>query len=100
MPAPLIADVDVLDPVGYEAYRHGVPDALWPYAGRYLARGGATVMLEGAPPPNRSVVIEFPSMAKLQDFWNSSEFKPLREVRERSAKSRIYAAEGLEVPLG
>ena len=99
MPAYLIADVEVHDAVGYEAYRHGVPDALGPYGGRYLARGGATVLLEGAPPPNRSVVIEFPSLAKLQAFWNSSEYRPLREVRERTAKSRIYAVEGLDVPL-
>lgn len=100
MPAYLIADVQVHDSVGYEAYRQGVPDALRPYGGRYFARGGATVMLEGAPPPNRIVVIEFPSLEKLQAFWNSPEYKPLREVRERTAKSRIYAVEGLEAPLG
>jgi len=99
MPAYLIADVQVLDAAGYEAYRQGVPGALKPYGGRYLARGGTTVLLDGAPPPNRSVIIEFPSLAKLQAFWESPEYQLLRAVRERTAESRIYAVDGVEVPL-
>ncbi len=95
MAAYLIADVLVHDKPGYEDYRRGVQDALKPYGGRYLARGGKTVVLEGSPPPNRSVVIEFPSLQKLQDFWSSPEYQPLRAVRERTATSRIYAVEGL-----
>ena len=95
MSAYLIADVLVHDTAGYEDYKRGVQDALKPYGGRYLARAGKTVMLEGSPPPNRSVVIEFPSLQKLQDFWASPEYQPLRAVRERTATSRIYAVEGL-----
>ena len=95
MSAYLIADVLVHDIAGYDDYRRGVPDALKPYGGRYLARAGETVMLEGSPPPNRSVVIEFPSLQKLQEFWNSPEYQPLRALRERTATSRIYAVDGL-----
>ena len=48
MPAYVIADVEVLDTIGYEEYRQKVPATITAYGGRYLARGGATEVLEGA----------------------------------------------------
>ena len=95
MPAYLIADVEVLDPLGYEEYRARVPAVIATYGGHYKVRGGATEALEGGWTPNRCVILEFPSMAKLKDFWNSPEYLPLRAIRERTARSRIIAIEGI-----
>jgi uncharacterized protein (DUF1330 family) len=95
MPAYLIGDVEVIDAVDYETYRRQVPATLEAYGGRYLARGGAVEPLEGGRAPDRCVVIVFDDMAALKRWWDSPEYLPLRAVRERSARSRIFATEGL-----
>ena len=95
MAAYVIADVEVIDTVGYEEYRQKVPATISAYGGRYVARGGATEVLEGTWTPRRCVILEFPSMAQLKAWWASPEYQPLRAIRERTAKSNLVATEGL-----
>jgi uncharacterized protein (DUF1330 family) len=95
MPAYLIADVEVLDSAGYEAYRQQVPATIAAYGGRYIARGGATEALEGGWSPQRCVLIEFPTMTQLKAWWDSPEYVPLRAIRQRTTRSRLVATEGL-----
>ena len=95
MTAYVIADVEVLDSAGYEAYRQQVPATIAAYGGRYVARGGATEVLEGSWSPRRCVILEFPSMAQLKAWWDSPEYTPLRAIRERTSRSNLVAIEGL-----
>ena len=95
MPAYIIADIDVTDDPGYEAYRKAVQALIAKHGGRYLARGGATEVLEGTWRPRRAVIVEFPSMAALKAFWDDPEYQPLRKIRNKTADSRIVAVEGL-----
>jgi uncharacterized protein (DUF1330 family) len=95
MAAYLIADIEVTDPVGYEEYKQRVPALIAAHGGRYLVRGGASEVLEGTWRPRRSAIIEFPSLAALKAFWESSEYALLREIRERCAKSKLVAVEGV-----
>jgi uncharacterized protein (DUF1330 family) len=95
MPAYLIADIEVTDPVGYDEYKKRVPAVIAAHGGRYLARGGASEVLEGTWRPKRSAIIEFPDLGSMKAFWESPEYQPLREIRERSAKSNLVVIEGL-----
>jgi uncharacterized protein (DUF1330 family) len=95
MPAFLIADIDVTDPAGFEEYKKRVPAIIAAHGGRYLARGGASEVLEGTWRPKRSAIIEFANLASMKAFWDSPEYQPLRELRERSAKSNLVVFEGL-----
>jgi uncharacterized protein (DUF1330 family) len=95
MAAYIIADVDVTDSAKYEEYRQKVPAVITKHGGRYLARGGATEVLEGSWAPRRAVIVEFPSMAALKAFWDSPEYRPLRAIREASARSMLVAVEGI-----
>lgn len=95
MPAYLIADIEVLDHAGYEAYRTQVPATIAAYGGHYVARGGATQVLEGAWSPRRLVILEFPGLAQLKAWYDSPEYRPLRELRERTARSNLVVTEGL-----
>jgi len=95
MPAYLIADIEVTDSVGYDEYKKRVPAVIAAHGGRYLARGGASEVLEGTWRPKRSAIIEFPNLASMKAFWESPEYQPLREIRERSAKSNLVVIEGL-----
>ena len=95
MSAYLIADVEVLDSAVYETYRQQVPATIAAFGGRYLVRGGAVTVLEGAWSPKRCVILEFPSMAQLQAWYESPAYVPLRAIRERSTKSSLVMVEGL-----
>jgi uncharacterized protein (DUF1330 family) len=95
MPAYLFAEVEVLDPVAYEEYRKLVPAAIAAHGGRYLARGGTAELLEGQGEPQRLVILEFPDLARLRAFHRSPEYRPLIALRQRAARSRLLAVEGL-----
>ncbi len=95
MPAYVIADIEITDSTGFKDYQQKVPATIAAYGGRYLARGGATEVFEGAWSPKRVVLLEFPSMAQLKVWWDSPEYKPLRVIRERTTKSKLIVTEGI-----
>ena len=95
MAAYLIADVDVIDSAAYEEYKQKVPATISAYGGRYLVRGGTTETLEGTWSLKRCVILEFPSLSQLKTWWSSPEYRPLRRIRERTARSNLVMIEGL-----
>ena len=95
MPAYLIADIEVIDADGFGEYRAKVPDAIAAHGGRYLARGGALEVLEGAWNPSRCVIVEFPSMAALKAFYDAPEYAALLELRKRTTRTNLVALEGV-----
>ena len=95
MPAYVIADVEVTDAAVYETYRQQVPASIAAHGGRYLARGGATEVLEGSWSPKRCVILEFPGMAEFRAWWDSPEYQRLRAIREASTNSKLIVTEGL-----
>ena len=95
MAAYVIADVEVTDPAGYDEYRKGVPATIAAYGGRYLARGGAVQVLEGDWIPRRAVILEFPSLERARAWYDSPEYRPLREMRARASDSRLVIIDGV-----
>jgi uncharacterized protein (DUF1330 family) len=95
MAAYVIADIEVTDSTGFAEYQQKVPATIAAYGGRYLVRGGASEVLEGSWTPKRSVVLAFPSMAQLRTWYNSSEYRPLIAIRERTTRSNLMIVEGV-----
>ncbi|MGF6176791.1 DUF1330 domain-containing protein [Ensifer sp. 4252] len=95
MAAYLIADVEVTDAAAFEEYIREVPATEARYGGRYLGRGGATRVLEGDWEPHRLVIVEFPEMHSLLEWYNSPEYQRLKAIRERCARTRIMTLEGV-----
>jgi uncharacterized protein (DUF1330 family) len=95
MPAYVIADVEVLDPVRYEDYKGLVPLSISKYGGRFLARGGELETLEGSWRPGRLVILEFPSLARAKEWWASAEYGPAKALRQATSKGSLVVVEGL-----
>jgi uncharacterized protein (DUF1330 family) len=95
VPGYVIADVEVVDAAGFEDYRARVPATIARYGGRYLVRGGATEVREGDWSPRRLIVLEFPSLARAREWFDSPEYAPLIALRQRTARTRIVLAEGV-----
>ncbi len=91
----VIADIEVLDLPAFEQYSQLVPATIASYGGRYLARGGATEVLEGSWDPKRCIILEFPDMERFQTWWDSPEYAPLRALRQRATTSNLVVTQGL-----
>lgn len=96
----VIADIEVLDQESFEQYRQKVPASIAAHGGRYLARGGATEVLEGTWSPRRCVVLEFPDMERFRSWWDSPEYGALRLLRQQAAKSNLVVTQGLNLSTG
>jgi uncharacterized protein (DUF1330 family) len=95
MPAYVIAEVEIQDAAAYEEYRKQVPGTIAAYGGKYLARGGKVEVVEGNRAPARMVILEFPTLAQAKAWYDSPEYRPVRAIRHRTAKSHALIIEGL-----
>ncbi|MGI9482030.1 MAG: DUF1330 domain-containing protein [Hyphomicrobiales bacterium] len=94
MAAYLIARVNVTDPEQYEKYKALTPAAVAAHGGKFIARGGETVTLEGEEEDRRVVVIEFPSFEVAKNFYDSPEYKTARAERENAADGQFVLVDG------
>ena len=95
MPAYVIVDIAITDPVGYEEYRKLAAPTVFAYGGKYIARGGRTEVLEGNWEPNRLVILEFDSMDLAKAWLNSPEYSEPRKLRHKTAMTNMIVVEGI-----
>jgi uncharacterized protein (DUF1330 family) len=93
MSAYVISEVDLRDAAGVEAYRTFAAKAIAQYGGRYLVRGGAASAAEGGPPPKTLIVVEFPSMERLREWYASPEYAEALKVRQTALDRRLIFVE-------
>ncbi len=93
----LIAELEVTNPAGFEEYRRLVPAVLAAYGARYVVRGGDATQLEGTGgPAGRMVVVEFDSVERLHEFYNSPEYQAILPHRLNNSKGRVICVAGAE----
>lgn len=95
MPAYVITDAVVTDPVQYEEYKKLSGPSLAAYGGKFLVRGGAAGTLEGEWAPNRIVVVEFPDIATAKAWYDGPEYAEARRKRQGAATFRMIFVEGV-----
>jgi uncharacterized protein (DUF1330 family) len=94
MSAYIIVEVSITDPLEYEEYKKLTPATIKAYDGRFVVRGAATESLEGNWEPGRIVVLEFPSVARAKEWWNSEAYSKAKEIRHRAANTKMIVVEG------
>jgi uncharacterized protein (DUF1330 family) len=57
-------------------------------------RGGKADLLEGEPPPERTVVIEFPDPDTARRWYNSEEYQAALKIRQAASRGRVLLVEG------
>jgi uncharacterized protein (DUF1330 family) len=95
MAAYVLVNVEITDSAGFAEYRKLVPATIAAFGGRFLARGGATEVLEGEWIPNRLVILEFPDAATIKAWYHSPEYQQLLELRKRTATSDFVIVDGV-----
>jgi uncharacterized protein (DUF1330 family) len=94
MPAYVIAEVDVTNPTGYEAYRPLAGASVAQYGGTFRVRGGKTELLEGEVEPKRIVVIEFADSDAAKRWYQSPEYQEALKIRLANSRGRVMLVEG------
>jgi uncharacterized protein (DUF1330 family) len=95
-PVYQVVEIDVLNQDAYvKDYVPKAQAAIRAAGGKFLAAGGKTTTIEGEPPKSRVVIQQWDSVEKIQAYRNSAAFKDLLPLRNKLAKFRSFAVEGL-----
>jgi uncharacterized protein (DUF1330 family) len=96
MPAYVIVETDIVDPVQYERYKAASPAAIASGGGRFLARGGELTVLEGDWEPSRLVLLEFPDLPAARRWYESEVYQEAKKLRDGVARLRMVAVQGVD----
>ncbi|WP_067824952.1 DUF1330 domain-containing protein [Actinomadura kijaniata] len=94
MSAYVVVNIDVLDERAALAYAAVAQRSVLDHGGRYLVAGPTPEPVEGTWDSGRFVVIEFPDMDRVREWYDSPEYRRAREIREGAMRVRMLFAEG------
>jgi uncharacterized protein (DUF1330 family) len=94
MPAYFLVDVrEIKDAAIMEDYRVRVRPVIEKFGGRYIVIGGPFEVVEGDWHPLFPVLIEFPSMDAARRWYDSEEYRELKQLRlKATAGSGVFLA--------
>ncbi|QFT60502.1 hypothetical protein FIU94_16860 [Sulfitobacter sp. THAF37] len=90
-----IARMDVKDAETYDRYRAANAKPFADYGARFLVRGGAQDLREGAW-RSRTVVLEFPSLADAIACYESDAYQNAKEIRLPVSEGDLVIVEGYD----
>lgn len=94
----LIAQVKVKDDSWIPEYAAKVHDIVHRHNGKYLARSGNIMAIEGEEPDYDLVaIIEFPTLDDLQRFFTDPDYLPFAKARQENTDSRFIAIDSTDV---
>ena len=83
------------DPETFDEYRRQVMPTIEAYEGRFIVRGGAFTALEGEMPYQRIAVLEFPSRAAAEAWYQSPDYQRILPLRSQSARCQFILVDGV-----
>jgi uncharacterized protein (DUF1330 family) len=94
-PAYFFAEIDVADPAAYRTYVDRNTSVVNDHGGRFLARGGKTISMDGEP-PKRIVIIAWENEDQARAWYTSAAYKEIIPIRDKAAKFRGFVVEGVQ----
>ena len=97
MAAYLIVEHQITDAAKFEEYRVKVGPIIARHGGRYITKSGSHRIIEkdnAVWQPERVVLIEFPSMAALDAWYDDPDYQPLIALRRASARDMLIKVDG------
>ena len=92
-----IGHVDIVDPQAYRAYTAANAVPFGTYGARFLVRGGAREVVEGAV-RGRTVVLQFPSFDAALACYRGPEYQAAKTLRDGKAAIDLVIVEGYDGP--
>lgn len=92
MAAYMVVNARVDDPVQFGKYVEAVQPVIAAHGGKLIGRGAPPIVLEGDWPFETVGVLEFPSVEAVQAFWDSEEYRAVKQLREGAAEFQVVVA--------
>ena len=90
----LIAQLNVTNIEPYKKYIEETTPIVKKYGGEFIIRGGKFKVVWGEWKYTRNVIIKFPNIQKTYDWYNSSEYQPIKKMREDNSNGNAIIIEG------
>lgn len=91
----VVSRLKISDPLVMQQYVSAVVPVVEAFGGTYLVRGSNVRAIEGEWEHDRMVVLRFPTEQAAMKWYESEEYRPLRDLRQKGSKAIILLAEGL-----
>lgn len=88
-------NVEVRDPAKLAEYAEHVAPIVARFGGVYRILGGPAQSVEGQWRPTYPVMIEFPSLAQAESWYESEEYRPWKALRLSAVRCHGVLIEGL-----
>ena len=101
MPAYLFIKTRIHDPERYAEYAQAVREVAAKWNSRFIVRSRPVEILEGSPDQWGEyllLVSEWPSADAARAFWNSEEYRRVRELRVNAGEVHVVLTEELPPP--
>ncbi|NEP18035.1 MAG: DUF1330 domain-containing protein [Leptolyngbya sp. SIO4C1] len=85
----------VSDPEKLTTYVSQVTPTVEKFEGRCVVRGGQFNIIEGNWQPTFPVLIEFPTLEKAHQWYNSPDYSKLKALRLSASEANVVFIEGL-----
>ena len=95
MSAYFVVELEITNSAAMEPYRAAVGATIGQYGGRFLARAGATELIEGGPEPKRIVILEFADKTAFKRWYDSPEYQKILPGRLGNSTGRAFIVEGV-----
>lgn len=89
---------NIHDQAGYQGYVAKAGGTIAAYGGRLLILSDDAELIEGEWPWQRTLVLEFPSVEKAHEWYNSPEYQAIVGERHASADANTVIVGGFEMP--
>ncbi len=97
MAAYLVANYDITNDEGYQAYVRAVRPTIVRHGGEILVAGPGSEIIEGNPGA-ATVILRFPSMEVLRGWYESSEYQQIIGLRTDNTKGSVVFANEFVMP--
>jgi uncharacterized protein (DUF1330 family) len=94
MTAYIVSRVNIHDPDSITSYFGDAPETVEAHGSKYLARTNDLTQFEGDEQIDRMVILEFPDTKSANAWYNSQEYRPLRDQRWAAADAKIIMIPG------
>ena len=85
MPAYILSTMTIHDPLTYKRYTDVTPPIVKRHGGKFLTRGDPVTTAEGEEFTERLVLIEFPTRAHAEAFYNDPDYQAASKHRRAGA---------------
>jgi uncharacterized protein (DUF1330 family) len=86
--------IEISDYKKMDTYRKQVGPTVKKYKGHYRAVGSEFKVMEGEWNPVFPVIIEFPTLAQAYKWYDSREYRKLKDLRTKASKSNVVIIDG------